>query len=277
MIRETIIRWRKGWLSLLVLGAAYGIIEEGLMVKSFFDPAWQDIGILGSYGRWLGVNWIWSLELAIYHAVISISIPILLTGLIFPTTRSEKWLGRKALIIFLILFEVDVAFGYFFLTSYRPGVAQYWLAVAVVVVLILIAWRLPRQALAVKSIALKPPVRFWLLGFLAMIAFMIIFWVLPNTATPPQVIIFIGLLLVILVGWLVMRFSGNFTAWADTHKLALASGPLTVFILMTPIQEFDAARTDNTTGMAVVGLAALVFLVWLYWKTRRRLKEEANE
>ena len=56
LVREITIRWKKGWISLLVLGAAYGIIEEGLMVKSFFDPNWTDLGILGTYGRWLGVN-----------------------------------------------------------------------------------------------------------------------------------------------------------------------------------------------------------------------------
>lgn len=90
MVREAVIRWRKGWMSLLALGAAYAIIEEGLMVKSFFDPAWQDIGILGSYGRWAGVNWVWTIELTIYHAVVSIAIPILLTGLMFPRLRHES-------------------------------------------------------------------------------------------------------------------------------------------------------------------------------------------
>lgn len=58
ILRELKIRWRKGYGVLLVLGAAYGIIEEGLMVKSFFYPYWMDIGILGVYGRWLGVNWV---------------------------------------------------------------------------------------------------------------------------------------------------------------------------------------------------------------------------
>ncbi len=39
LARELALRWRKGYLSLLLLGAAYGVIEEGLIVKSFFDPA----------------------------------------------------------------------------------------------------------------------------------------------------------------------------------------------------------------------------------------------
>ena len=38
LIRELKVRWRKGYVSMFLLGTAYGIIEEGLMVKSFFDP-----------------------------------------------------------------------------------------------------------------------------------------------------------------------------------------------------------------------------------------------
>ena len=53
IVRELKVRWNKGYVSLFILGAAYGILEEGLMVKSFFDPNWMDLGILGSYGRWM--------------------------------------------------------------------------------------------------------------------------------------------------------------------------------------------------------------------------------
>src|SRR5437667_292080 len=41
VMRETAVRWKTGWPSILLLGAAYGIIEEALEVKSFFDPAWM--------------------------------------------------------------------------------------------------------------------------------------------------------------------------------------------------------------------------------------------
>jgi Na+/melibiose symporter-like transporter len=61
------------------------------------------------------------------------------------------------------------------------------------------------------------------------------------------------------------------------HKLALAGGCLCVLILFTPILDLgNETRADNTAGMAVVGLAAFIFLGWLYWKTRRRLREEEN-
>jgi hypothetical protein len=76
LVRELALRWRKGWPTILILGAAYGIVEEGLMVKSFFDPQWVDLGPLGVYGRWAEVNWVWSLGLTLFHAVWSIGIPI---------------------------------------------------------------------------------------------------------------------------------------------------------------------------------------------------------
>jgi hypothetical protein len=76
IVRELAIRWQKGLPTVLTLGAAYGIIEEGLDTKSWFNPNWPDVGILGTYGRVLGVNWVWAVELTIYHAVFSIAIPI---------------------------------------------------------------------------------------------------------------------------------------------------------------------------------------------------------
>mgnify|MGYP001154199992 CR=1 FL=1 len=58
LIREVVHRWNKGWASIFILGMAYGIFEEGVVVRSFFNPAWMDLGILGMYGRWMGVNWV---------------------------------------------------------------------------------------------------------------------------------------------------------------------------------------------------------------------------
>ena len=37
--------------SIILLRGAYRVREEGVVVKSFFDPNWVDLGILGIYGR----------------------------------------------------------------------------------------------------------------------------------------------------------------------------------------------------------------------------------
>ncbi len=60
LVRETVALHRLNAAGLLLLGAAYGIVEEGLMCKSFFNPHWTDTGFLSVYGRAGGVNWVWA-------------------------------------------------------------------------------------------------------------------------------------------------------------------------------------------------------------------------
>jgi len=270
LARELKIRWRKGWLSLLVLGAAYGIIEEGLMVKSFFDPNWMDIGILGTYGRWLGINWVWSLELTIYHAIISIAIPIQLTELIFPGRKEDTWINRPVLITLSILFVTDIIFGYFALTPYRPNIIIYLLTMVVVLGIIIVAHRLPTQPFAPRQIPARNPFWFWLTGFLGTVVFFILFWGLPNTNLHAVITMLLATGLSLLLAWIILRMSGNASAWAEKHRLALVGGPLSTFILLSPIHEFDTSRNDNTTGMTIVGIGALLFLIWVWWLLKKR-------
>src|SRR5207302_1314347 len=122
VMRETAVRWKTGWPSILLLGAAYGIIEEGLAVKSFFDPAWMDLGTLGWYGRWLDVNWVWAVWLTIYHAVVSIAIPIFLMEWIWPRVRGQPLTSRRGYITAIALLAGATIFIDILLTPYRPSV-----------------------------------------------------------------------------------------------------------------------------------------------------------
>src|SRR5829696_2113033 len=95
-----------GWSSILVLGVAFGIVEEGLALESLFNPSLFNAGDLG--GRALGINWVWAQWTLGYHAVWSISIPILLAELVFPARRSEPWLGRAGLITTGVFYVLGV-------------------------------------------------------------------------------------------------------------------------------------------------------------------------
>lgn len=167
IVRELKVRWNKGYVSMFVLGAAYGIVEEGLMVKSFFAPEWMDLGILGSYGRWQGVNWVWAEWLTIYHAVFSIAIPITLVELTHRERRNESWVGNKTLAALVVLLGAVTAFGYFGLTGYKPPILQYVLAAATVVALIFLAWKVPSRMGKKGSLQPSRPSRLALAGFLS--------------------------------------------------------------------------------------------------------------
>lgn len=95
LIREAVARRSLNSNGLLMLGAAYGIIEEGLTCKSFFNPNWTDTGFLSIYGRAWGVNWVWAVGLTVYHMVVSIMVPIFLTEALFSSSAAGPWLRRR--------------------------------------------------------------------------------------------------------------------------------------------------------------------------------------
>lgn len=275
LARELALRWGKRWPTILTLGLAYGIVEEGLMVKSFFDPNWMDLGLLGVYGRWAGVNWVWAVMLTLYHAVVSIAIPILLAELIYRERRDEPWIGRRGWIGFSAGLIFIVLLGFFGLTTYRPPLLPYLLAAAAVVALYRLARRQPVRWGEPQPEAVWRPIWLALLGFTAMLFFFLLGWVFPQIGLPPllNILAFIGLA---WGAWRLVRRASGEGAWDDAGRLALASGALGFFILIAPLSELDAARLDNPAGMTLVALAALAFLVWLRFRVRRKMSAEAS-
>ncbi len=274
LIRELVFRWGKGWPSLLVLGAAYGIAEEGLMCKSFFDAGWMDVGLLGTYGRWLGVNWVWALELTIYHAAFSIVIPITLVNLLFPDRCSERWLGRRGFVVLSVLWVINGILIFQFISPYRPPVLQYGIALAVTIGLVALARRLPRSIAAARPSQKKAPrpVCLGVLAFAGTFALFFLAWVLPPTRVHPVVVVGLMVALAAAAAWVISRASCQ-PGFADRHKLASVSGALCFFILfLAPVREWAPNQPDNPTGMSLVALTALVFLLWLGRRVKRREK-----
>ena len=89
LVRETVARYQLNAVGVLLLGAAYGIVEEGLTCKSFFNLHWTDTGFLSVYGRGWGVNWVWTFGLTVYHAVVSITVPASLSNAVLIPSIAE--------------------------------------------------------------------------------------------------------------------------------------------------------------------------------------------
>jgi hypothetical protein len=272
LIREFAVRWGKGWPTIFTLGCAYGILEEGLMVKSFFDPNWMDLGLLGKYGRWAGVNWVWSLDLMIYHSVVSIAIPIFLVEHIFPERKHDSWLGSRGRFFFFALVLAVTLLGYFQLTPYRPPALQYLLAISCMLGLISLAKRMPATWLTNHSGAVKDPFWFGMVGFGAFVCYYFLLYIFPVTRIPVWLTIGATLLALGSVFGIVHALSGN-GAWIEKHQLGLVSGVLAFFAILAPLQELDETRVDDATGMMWVGVALAVFLFWLW---RRGVREEKS-
>jgi hypothetical protein len=265
LVRETALRWRKGWPTILTLGAAYGLIEEGLMVKSLFDPSWPGLAGSGLVGRAWGVNWVWGINLTVYHAVFSISLPILLVKLAFPASR--PWVGRRMFVVLAGLLAAVVFLGFSLMTPYRPPALQYGLTALLIVGLAALARRLPQ--LAPPSVGdRRRPRRVGLVGLIAFLWTVALFgvsWGLPSTGLPPWLLIALTGLVVAatFVSLAAMAARGLFVAPAQ--RLSLAAGALAFFILLAPFQELGR----GAVGMIVVGLAFLAGLGAFALRLRR--------
>ena len=111
LIHDAMVRRHLGWGNVLLLGAAFGVFQEGLVVQTWFtymipgSPSHSG-GIDGALG---GINWIWALSVSMYHAFVSITIPILLLGLLMPRRAKRPFLGRKGRVALVISVECDEA------------------------------------------------------------------------------------------------------------------------------------------------------------------------
>lgn len=264
LIRELSTRWGKGMASVLLMGAAYGVIEEGFMVSSFFNPAWQDLGQLGVYGRWLGVNWVWAVMLTIYHSVYSIAVPIILVELAWPELRSLQWLSGRTFKVLIFVFVSVVAFGFLLfvrVTGYTPAAPQYLSAIGVASALFLASYAIPSDVGRHGKMTLPRPLFLWGLGATGSFVFFLGFWSLPSILPLWSVGIFFGPTLVLIFAAYLSRY--RWGSGADRHLFSLVAGGLTFFMVFAPLQEMDSSRTDNPTGMSIVALVFVAILLFL--------------
>jgi hypothetical protein len=143
LLREAWIRWGKSWGSLLLFGAAYGLLEEGTALSTLFDPNASVVSGLGHYGRYAGVNWVWLIGVLGVHIVLSVGVPILLLGLALPETRGRSLLSKRETVVAAVIYVVDIALLAVISRYWRVQPA--WLVGAALVAILLwvIAVRLP--------------------------------------------------------------------------------------------------------------------------------------
>ena len=262
LIREAKIRWNKGWASVFLLGAAYGIVEEGLALRTLFNPTSSVVGNLGVYGHWLGVNWVWTVGLVIFHSVFSIGLPIFIFGLALPDLKSKCLISTRGIRISIITLAID-SILLSLLVNYWP--AEIWgllvLSSIVVALLVIAARKLPADFL--KTVRTEPrwrPRAFYLLGA----AFFPI-WLLPGgfaagaNLFPPVVMVFD----IVASLWLLrLVFRSMGTRLNQAHKVAFAFG------LISPIIIFGIAASASFPLVILNDLLVVLFSnkMWKKWK-----------
>lgn len=273
LIRELARRRGWGWTPIILLGAAYAIVEEGFAIQSISNANMFNSGLLG--GRFLGVNWVWSEWTIGYHIVWSISIPILLSELLFPAERNQLWLGRISLSLVGLLYllaaiALCAIFRFAVTPDYRTPTPILIGEGIVIVLLVVLALRWPRGEAPVLTFERTPTAKLhhipppWQIGLLALLS-AVLWFALLDLPHPLRVGALVLLPMLFDLLWagglvaLIRRWSSQGQAWSELHQLALILGALLISILWG----FFFVTASNRFDRLFLGSASLLTLVLL--------------
>lgn len=268
--RELRRRWNKSIVSLLLLGAAYGVLQEGLIVGSIFQPSISE-GVQASfYGRWMGVNWIWTEMLVMYHSVYSVAIPVLLVELAYPERKYEPWFSDSAFKAVLVLWASFLIIGYYSsFTSYGYVITLPRLAftLSLTSVFLYLSYKVPRDWPRFGDNFLPDPFIFWILGAFGSFLFFLGFIFLPTFSPSWVTGMLFGPLLIAIFGFLLRRY--RWGVEDELHRLYLIGGALTFFMVFSPLLELSG----SAAGMTIVGISTLIGLLLFRRKLKKRIEE----
>ncbi len=275
LIREAMIRWKKGWASVFLLGAAYGIVEEGIDLWTLFYSKAGPVGNLGYYGHWLGVNWVWTIGLLIFHSVFSIGLPIFLFGLVFPELKSKSLVSSGRLATTILCLLADSVFLFLFVSAvyrgYNPGGALIVFSLIMITILVVAAKKLPRNFLkTTDGLPTLSPFKFAFLGALLFPATLLVGAIAAGANAPPIVPFVLELVLALFILTKAYRSMG--TTNNQEQKTALGIG------LLLPIAAFGFIASIGIANWLILA-ADLLFIafsrrLWRKWHSWTLLHNE---
>jgi hypothetical protein len=271
--RELTVRWDKGWFCLVLLGIAYGIYEEAIVARSVWDPNWAELGALADYSYWGGITWTWTEVLLHFHLTISIISSVVLVTVMYPERRHERWVSNRALAACFVGLVVWAPILALF-NPFMPPISGFILAWAAIAGLAYAAWRLPVQVFPSRAGTSVRPLWYGVVAAVNMTVVFVSLFVLPEENLSwlpawPVMFAFVAALDGITF-WLIMRWSGNGTAWDDRHKLALVIGMLAFFIPLLVLKDID----EGFGGSSVVAVLAAWGLWTLWLSTQARYADD---
>jgi hypothetical protein len=139
LARELARTWQRGFAPILILGAVYGMFNEGIGTGGFFDPNFYSVVEWGlkDYGRWGGINVVWALRIIVFHAVFSITIPIIIVDALFPNFADRRLLGNKSLVAFFVILVAITTLQRAIISQWQPPISLYAFVLMIVLMLLL--------------------------------------------------------------------------------------------------------------------------------------------
>lgn len=272
LIRETVRHAGLGWPSIVVLALAYGVLEEGLVTQSLFNPNYLGLNqhlLQPAYIPALGIGAWWTVFVLTLHTVWSISVSIAIVEALSPQPAGRAWLRRPGLALVAILFALAcVSIARFTVSEdaghFAASRSQLASTAALIAALIVLAFRLPRPRGARGQ---RRAPRYSTAGLAALFvgsAFLII----PNRWGWGAVCLYMVLDVAVI---LVIRVWSRGQGWGPRHILALSGGAALAYAWHAFV-EVPAAGEPNRIGNAVFAAGLLIAVV----AASRKLRVEAQ-
>ncbi|MFF4991214.1 hypothetical protein ACFY19_28805 [Streptosporangium saharense] len=259
LVRETARRTGRGWPTMVLLAAAYGVLEAGLIDQSLFNPSFEghDFHSVTPI-PWLGVSAHYALSFVGGHVIWSIGVPIALVEALTRRRSTVPWLGPPGLAVTGVLFVLGsfVIFrsmveenGFVASTPQRIGAA------VVVLLLAGTAFALGRPRPATPGAVPRP----WLVGLAAFLASGLFFVRMEDWPGVALAVVLLAVSAVTIIRW------SRRTGWGAAHRLGLAGGALLTyvwggFVLLS--LEGDATPL-NLTAQTLLALGAVALLLFI--------------
>jgi hypothetical protein len=273
LIREVVRRRHLGVGSMLALGLAYGLLEEGLALSSLTSTTLYPVADWAP--RLLGFNTAFSLWVLPYHAVFSIVVPIVIVDLIFPRLRTQPYLPTSGIIVWAIALLLGVGVIRLSLIWMDPRHVDSATHLVVVGVLAaaLVAWGLHRHPVVLRDRPIPGTRSLVAIGALSVAGYFALLMQLPgaeHSAYLPDRLAWLAPVLALALlaaGTAICRRWATSTRWSPVHSAALVAGALPAHSLLGLV--VLPLGTLDRVALAVIMAAEIGLGVWLIRRTRR--------
>jgi hypothetical protein len=260
---------------------AYGVLEEGIEVQSWFNfTSTSPAASYHHYGEFFHTNWLWAINLTMYHAVISITLPVVMAELFFPKIATRPWLGPKGRIGFsLLLAIVTIGVGLLAVLANagytHPPVLPYLLAIGIMLILFVIGSNVPIHL--PKRTATRPAPRLWTVR-LSLFGLTLGNFLLVDIGRglhiPALVMIIVTIAYDALSLGRVYTWSQRL-GWDASHRLAIVSGIIVFFFFFGPLYELSVHYPGLLATIGVDGLTLIGLIVFAGIIKRRERRKQA--
>ncbi|WNZ11878.1 hypothetical protein [Streptomyces sp. 11x1] len=248
LIREITRRTGRGWPTILLLSAAFGVIQAGLIDQSLFDnevdadgPDWATEELVTLIPG-LGVDAASLLNYVGGHVIWSFAAPIAVVESCVPRIATRRWLGPVGVGVMVLLWALSAAL------IFNDTAADSTADPAQLIGAAVVAAALVAAAFTVRPARTQPSAKapsWWLVGGVTGVA-----WCASQLLPATWAGVAVNVVAMVVLGWLLLRWSRR-RGWGRRHVLAVAGSALVVRAGLSFLVEPLGANVDYTVKYAV--------------------------